>query len=36
MNNNYDDYSVSGASEDSSSYNNSEYYQYINIAIYIN
>ena len=27
MNNNYDDYSVSGASEDSSSYNNSEYYQ---------
>jgi GTPase SAR1 family protein len=27
MNNNYDDYSVSGTSEDSSSYNNSEYYQ---------
>ena len=27
MNNNYDDYSESGASEESSSYNNSEYYQ---------
>lgn len=27
MNNNYDEYSVSGASEDSSSYNNSESYQ---------